>query len=82
MVPAVLSARPLGPAPPRVFDTTYRIFELADEEGVPPSVAADRLAERRIADVGGLRRIWLDGSAATFGTMVGRVAAHPNQVRL
>ncbi|MGH3322582.1 MAG: hypothetical protein ACRDN9_20885 [Streptosporangiaceae bacterium] len=49
---------------------------------MPPSVAADRLAERRIADVGGLRRIWLDGSAATFGTMVGRVAAHPNQVRL
>lgn len=39
--------------------TTARIFALADEEGVPPAVAADRLAERRMADVGRLRDIYL-----------------------
>ena len=30
-------------------------------EGVPPAVAADRLAERRMAEVGRLRGIWLGG---------------------
>ncbi|MCF2526689.1 valine dehydrogenase [Yinghuangia sp. KLBMP8922] len=39
--------------------TTARVFALADEEGVPPAVAADRLAERRMADVGRLRGIYL-----------------------
>jgi valine dehydrogenase (NAD+) len=43
----------------RIFDTTRRIFRLADEEGVPPAVAADRLAERRMAEVGRLRTILL-----------------------
>jgi len=43
----------------QIFDTTRRIFALAAEEGVPPAVAADRLAERRMADVGRLRGIWL-----------------------
>ena len=42
-----------------IFATTRKIFALADEEGVPPSVAADRLAERRMAEVGRLRGIWL-----------------------
>jgi valine dehydrogenase (NAD+) len=42
-----------------IYDTTRRIFSLADAEGVPPSVAADRLAERRMQQVGGLRRMWL-----------------------
>ncbi len=42
-----------------IFDTTRRIFALADEEGVPPAVAADRLAERRMAEVGRLRTILL-----------------------
>jgi len=32
---------------------------VVDADGVPPSVAADRLAERRMADVGRLRGIWL-----------------------
>ena len=31
----------------------------ADQEGVPPAVAADRLAELRMAEVGRLRGIWL-----------------------
>ncbi|MFI1384867.1 Leu/Phe/Val dehydrogenase [Embleya sp. NPDC020886] len=39
--------------------TTAKIFALADEEGVPPALAADRLAERRMADVGRLRDIYL-----------------------
>jgi valine dehydrogenase (NAD+) len=42
-----------------IFTTTRKIFTLADEEGVPPAVAADRLAERRMAEVGRLRGIWL-----------------------
>ena len=43
----------------QIFTTTRKIFALADEEGVPPAVAADRLAERRMAEVGRLRGIWL-----------------------
>jgi valine dehydrogenase (NAD+) len=42
-----------------IFDTTLRIFELAAEEGLPPAVAADRLAEQRMAEIGRLRRFWL-----------------------
>ncbi|MEU9825008.1 Glu/Leu/Phe/Val family dehydrogenase [Micromonospora chersina] len=43
----------------RIFDTTREILRLADDEGVPPAVAADRLAERRMAEVGRLRTIHL-----------------------
>jgi valine dehydrogenase (NAD+) len=42
-----------------IFDTTRAVFALAASDGVPPSVAADRLAERRVRDVGRLRGIWL-----------------------
>jgi valine dehydrogenase (NAD+) len=35
------------------------VFALALDEGVPPAVAADRLAERRMTEVGRLRSIWL-----------------------
>jgi len=42
-----------------IFDTTLRIFELAEAEGVPAAAAADRLAERRMLEIGGLRRLWL-----------------------
>jgi valine dehydrogenase (NAD+) len=48
----------------KVFDTTREIFELAERDGVPPAVAADHLAERRMADVGRLRKILVDGRAA------------------
>src|SRR6266498_1063094 len=44
-----------------IFDTTRRILELASAEGVPPAVAADRMAERRMADIGRLRMIRLRG---------------------
>ena len=32
-----------------IFDTTTRVLELAGTEGVPPALAADRLAEQRMA---------------------------------
>jgi valine dehydrogenase (NAD+) len=48
----------------RIFDTTRSIFELAGQDGVPPAVAADRLAEQRMAEVGRLRKILVDGRAA------------------
>jgi valine dehydrogenase (NAD+) len=44
-----------------IYATTRRIFALAESERVPPSVAADRLAERRMLQVGALRRVWLPG---------------------
>ena len=43
----------------KIFDTTRSILRLADDEGVPPAVAADRLAERRMAEIGRLRTIHL-----------------------
>ena len=46
-----------------IFDTTRNVFELAARDGVPPAVAADRLAERRMRDVGRLRGIWLSSGA-------------------
>ena len=42
-----------------IFDVTARVFRIAAEEGVPPAVAADRLAERRMSEVGRLRGVWL-----------------------
>jgi valine dehydrogenase (NAD+) len=42
-----------------IYDTTLAIFRLAAAEGVPPAVAADRLAERRMEEIGRLRRFWL-----------------------
>jgi valine dehydrogenase (NAD+) len=43
----------------QIFTTTGKILATADADGVPPSVAADRLAERRMSDVGRLRGIYL-----------------------
>ena len=43
----------------KIFDTTRQILQLAGAEGVPPAVAADRLAERRMAECGRLRSILL-----------------------
>jgi valine dehydrogenase (NAD+) len=43
-----------------IYETTREVFRIADTEGVPPSVAADRIVERRIATIG--RRVpWLSG---------------------
>jgi valine dehydrogenase (NAD+) len=42
-----------------IFETTRRVFALAKSDGVPPAIAADRLAERRIREVGRLRGVYL-----------------------
>jgi valine dehydrogenase (NAD+) len=42
-----------------IFDTTLRVLELAASEGVPSAIAADRLAEQRMREVGRLRGMWL-----------------------
>ncbi len=45
-----------------ILDTTREVFALAEAEGVPPAVAADRIAEQRMADAAGAsgdRGIWL-----------------------
>jgi len=46
-----------------IFETTRTVFRVADDEGVPPEVAAERLAERRIADVSRLRSILLPSTS-------------------
>jgi valine dehydrogenase (NAD+) len=38
----------------KIFETTKALLAMADDEGVPPAAAADRMAERRIAEVGRL----------------------------
>jgi valine dehydrogenase (NAD+) len=43
----------------RIYDTTLAILRTADAEAVTPAVAADALAERRMADIGRLRTIHL-----------------------
>jgi len=42
-----------------IYDTTLKVFERAAADGVPPAIAADRLAEARMRDVGRLRGLWL-----------------------
>jgi valine dehydrogenase (NAD+) len=42
-----------------IYDTTLMVLRTAADEGVPPSTAADRLAERRIAEMGRLSQLWL-----------------------
>ncbi len=43
----------------KIYDTTKAVFELARTEAVTPAEAADRLAERRMRDVGRLRGLYL-----------------------
>ncbi|HUG41934.1 MAG TPA: Glu/Leu/Phe/Val dehydrogenase [Longimicrobiales bacterium] len=42
-----------------IYDTLDQLFELAKEQGIPTSEAADRLAERRIQQVGAIQHTWL-----------------------
>jgi valine dehydrogenase (NAD+) len=44
-----------------IFDGALRVFRAAETDGVTPAVAADRLAEERIASVGRLATIRLPG---------------------
>jgi valine dehydrogenase (NAD+) len=43
----------------QIYDTTRQILDVAQAEGVPPAVAADRLAERRMAEISRLRTLYL-----------------------
>jgi valine dehydrogenase (NAD+) len=45
----------------RIYDTTLAVLRAAQAEGIPPAEAADRLAERRMSEVGSLSRIRLGG---------------------
>lgn len=42
-----------------ILATTRTVFAHAEADGVPPAVAADRLAEQRMADAPGAHTIWL-----------------------
>ena len=42
-----------------IYETTKAVFELAAGDSITPAEAADRLAERRMRDVGRLRGMWL-----------------------
>jgi leucine dehydrogenase len=44
-----------------IYETLLRIFEMAKRERIPTYRAADRLAQQRIAAVGGLDRMWMRG---------------------
>ncbi|HET7013053.1 MAG TPA: valine dehydrogenase, partial [Streptosporangiaceae bacterium] len=43
----------------QIFHTTKRILDIAKQENLPTAVAADRLAERRMSDIGRLKSVWL-----------------------
>jgi valine dehydrogenase (NAD+) len=43
----------------RIYDTTRAVFAEAKATDVTPTEAAERIAERRMADVGAVRNIWL-----------------------
>ncbi|HEX6560003.1 MAG TPA: Glu/Leu/Phe/Val dehydrogenase [Longimicrobiales bacterium] len=42
-----------------IYDTLLQLFELSRKEGLPTYEAADRLAERRIEQVGTIQRTWV-----------------------
>jgi valine dehydrogenase (NAD+) len=43
----------------KIYDVTREVLQHAAQDGVPPSVAADRWAERRMTEVGRLRSVWM-----------------------
>ena len=44
-----------------IYDTTAKVFQIAKRDGIPTYLAADRLAEERLAAVRGLRRMQVPG---------------------
>ncbi len=46
----------------KIYDTTLGVLEHAQSEGVTSAVAADRVAEQRMREVGRLRSVWLPNS--------------------
>ena len=55
-----------------IYDTTLDILRAAQADGVAPQVAADRLAERRLAEGAGTSALLLPGGAALAGPATGR----------
>jgi len=58
-----------------IFETTLRVFQAAAVDGVPPAVAADRLAEHRVGKAARAGEIWLPPRGrdpAGAGAMHGR----------
>ena len=41
-----------------IYDTTLSVFDIAKDQRIPTYEAADRLAEKRLRNVGGLVRTW------------------------
>jgi leucine dehydrogenase len=44
-----------------IYDTLLRVYDLAAEKKIPSYLAADRLAEGRLQQVGGMRPMWMPG---------------------
>ncbi len=42
-----------------IYDTLLRIYDLAASKKIPSYLAADRLAEKRLQQVGGMRPMWM-----------------------
>lgn len=42
-----------------IYDTTLRVFAIAAQQKIPTYLAADRLAEERIAAIAPLRKLWI-----------------------
>ncbi len=57
----------------KIFEATGSVLAEADAEGIAPSVAADRLAERRIGAVAADEQLWL---SARGGSAQRRVGSH------
>jgi valine dehydrogenase (NAD+) len=49
----------------KIFDTTLSIFTMSGRDGIQPLTAADRLAERRMSDIGRLQGLWLPGTTGS-----------------
>ena len=52
----------------KIYETTLAVLEMAATDGVTPTEAADRLAERRMSSVTGLDRIWVPQLAQRSST--------------
>lgn len=53
----------------QVYDNLMHVFKIADEENLPTQKAADRLAERRIEQIGNLRKHHHGRTARPFSTL-------------
>jgi leucine dehydrogenase len=52
-----------------IYDNVMELFKIAKKEDIPTNVAADRLAERRINQIGKLKQKHTGFNARTYGTL-------------